>query len=166
MATPIQDNSPNRAKEYESSLFGDTLRIADSIEPWEPPGRTYSSNDVPKWETLRVHAKYSANAAIDLREKWQASNRRIAELEAIVDKLPKMADGVPLVPGMRAYGSFRDGVEAGTVYQWTSRSRVMFIPQNYSSDDPHLIHSPAGTFMMAATSAIYSTREAAEAAKD
>lgn len=42
-------------------------------------------------------------AAIRFLEALAAANKRVKELEGIVSKLPKTADGVPVVPGMEVW---------------------------------------------------------------
>ena len=78
-------------------------------------------------------------------------NERIAELEAIVEKLPRTADGVIIVPGMDLYGYGRS--VSGRRYESNEKDICL---AGYSGDyyDPHPIDP----------SNLYSTPEAAEAA--
>lgn len=69
------------------------------------------------------------------------------ELRAIVDKLPKTADGVPVVPG-RDFVYWRYDSEGR---RWHVLNRLMVLPVGGGASEP--------------LSECYSTREAAEAAK-
>ena len=95
-------------------------------------------------EVMRV-----AREALQLHNALQADNAR---LRAIVDKLPKTADGVPVVPGMEVWAKKNPSdstVQSFIVCQdsvWASRFGGM---------------SRAGAWLI---SKCYSTREAAEAA--
>jgi len=88
------------------------------------------------------------NRFLKLKHSLDDANAKIAELQAMVDKLPKTADGVPITPGMEVFLQFRGGYTMQTQY-------VM--------NDLHIGSCPpkkeAGTYSW------YSTIEAAEKAK-
>ena len=90
-------------------------------------------------------------------ESMQCLRNQLARLQAIVDKLPKTADGVPVVPGMRLYPLHPIDLEAHiedygtvTVALWDENSGV------------HLIHG----YDSFRVGNCYSTKEAAEAGED
>ena len=78
---------------------------------------------------------------------------RIADLQAIVDKLPKTADGVPVVPGE---------------YVWTPGCAMWIVCRgNGSSDYSETLAAEPNAYDMDPSMPVrfcYSTREAAEAA--
>lgn len=76
---------------------------------------------------------------------------RLAELEAIVDKLPKTADGVPVMPGMTVFFTTGKGCSVNGIVQHVTSACC----GNTSG---------AGLHWWRSTSDCYSTREAAEAA--
>src|SRR5690554_6157274 len=96
---------------------------------------------------------YTELAAIARRyDELIAENTK---LRAIVDKLPKTADGVPVVPGMALYPLHPlPGVE--------DDHGIATIGVYDPATMEHLVHG-YGEFR---TGACYSTREAAEAAKE
>ena len=74
----------------------------------------------------------------------------LERLRAIVDKLPRTADGVPVVPGMEVYYPIRSGTRQGEILQqWVNDS---------------LDVTPCRSTNRVAIYSWYSTREAAEAA--
>jgi hypothetical protein len=91
--------------------------------------------------------------AIPIVSQWinaaerEVSNLRqqLAEAQAIIDKLPKTTDGVPVWPGMVVWYLFRGIPYSTLALAFTKNGRVM---------------SYAGGW----TEGVYSTREAAEAA--
>jgi len=108
------------------------------------------SDDTPQYILDFLNAVYEGNAALALASFNEEvalcdATKRIVALQAIVDGLPKTADGVPVVPGMHLYEPKGDTWwEYVTVSTGSVRSRVGNVWQ------------PARHF--------YSTREAAEAA--
>jgi len=90
------------------------------------------------------------------RSLKEASDRaaEITRLRAIVEKLPKTADGVPVVPGDELWVRHPDGGCAGTRRWWKHPSL------GWSVGFEHMQNEPIDV------SSCYSTREAAEAAKE
>lgn len=87
---------------------------------------------------------------------------RVRELEAIVAKLPKTADGVPIVPGMKLWVPAFDEVEDdGGIYHHA-------VTYEGPVSDRHIVYGGAdwmqGPIPLKGRT-FYSTREAAEAAK-
>jgi hypothetical protein len=82
------------------------------------------------------------------------------ELQAIVDKLPKTADGVPVVPGMRLWSRS----------MWCVQPMEVVSLDDLSSDWPATVRMEGASNDGQASTyrwhvqACYSTREAAEAA--
>jgi len=74
---------------------------------------------------------------------------RLAELEAIVDRLPKTADGVPVTPGMEVWTDYWSGPQHGIV----RRLNVQLEEGSCWADDE------------ADEAMLYTTREAAEVAR-
>lgn len=82
---------------------------------------------------------------------WHARDAELAALEAIVEKLPKTADGVPVVPGMKVWGVIDGEVPMFTV-------EIVRV-------DEIVGHSERGSWgFNQSTFQCYSTRSAAEAA--
>jgi predicted nuclease with TOPRIM domain len=86
------------------------------------------------------------NEASACRSEAVDNKLKLLELQAIVDKLPKTADGVPVVPGMSLYV---DG-------PWEVQTALML----KGGSQP----SRGDTWLRLSTGNYYSTREAAEAA--
>lgn len=70
-----------------SDIASDTEDIARRMPAWNPPGRSYSSEDVPDSEYLRVHALRLAEAFREVREQLQQCGRERAAAEARVKEL-------------------------------------------------------------------------------
>ena len=102
-----------------------------------------------------------------LKSEIKAYDLRMDNDAAIIAKLPKTADGVPVVPGMRVYGAFRDGVMGGTYLgNAPGVGRMIFQPDKFNIDDPHLINIDLDSpVFFAASRSVYSTHAAALAAK-
>lgn len=118
-------------------------------------------------ERLReVVAELEDNDAIG-RRLTDGHLARIAELEAVVGKLPRTADGVPTYPGMPAWFAFRDGVHEAVLMMQSSGLRVeAYFPDGLEifrddDDEPYEVD-----YSRPAYSACYSTREAALAAAE
>jgi hypothetical protein len=90
-------------------------------------------------------------AAKDLAEAQQ----KLSAAQAIIDRLPKTADGVPVVPGMAAY-SIQPPPAAPTVWDW----------EVVADDTTKLVSLEDGQGSSEFTCLLYSTRAAAEAAKE
>ena len=88
--------------------------------------------------------------------KANAENDR---LQAIVDKLPKTADGVPVAPGMTVYFC-RDGSPhiVGAFHEWSSD------PDEYEVGDAVPCWNEEKRYSARCLGDCYSTRKAAEAA--
>lgn len=109
----------------------------------------------PESEYIGVYTpEWIAKATIDrevmpskyvAHEHYEQLETEIARLREIVDKLPKTADGVPVVPGMKVYYA---------IVKEDLRVRDIYASRINSS-------SPT---RFSCWSSIYSTREAAEAA--
>lgn len=110
-----------------------------------------SAGSVYTYEHTRADGNDSVpgyDAELDLR-----SADRIEALEAIVEKLPKTADGVPVVPGMELWGLGHDD------HVWTCKvSNRWEKYEHMSSAGPYLIHHDEID--------CYSTYAAAETAKE
>lgn len=94
----------------------------------------------------------------------------VAELDrlhAIVERLPKTADGVPVVPGMKVYAIGRHGdIEffiVASSHQWDRMNQLM--ASDYTAFAVNESGEPIRSFS-ADVDCCYSTREAALAAKD
>ena len=86
----------------------------------------------------------------------------IKRLRAVVEKLPKTADGVPITPGMKLYRVFDYG--NGNVSEPHETKPIT----GFNTDESgrlNSIHFENGWTMVAEHSETYSTFEAAEAAK-
>ena len=59
-------------------------------------------------------------APFRLGSDLEAAHDKIAEQQAIIDKLPKTADGVPVVPGMALYYTTAGGgiIESPAILDW------------------------------------------------
>lgn len=88
----------------------------------------------------------------DIHGRMKALVSDIEELQAIVDKLPKTADGVPITIGTRLWVWDTD------IGCYQVRESVRLISATAVSLDGHNTANSASTF--------FSTREAAEAAKE
>lgn len=95
-----------------------------------------------------------------LRTELAASK---AEVERLKAGLSMTGDNVPISPGMRVYGSFRDGVIEGEVFSDGSRTR--FVPDNMDPRRPEILNNADGDYALVRTKCLYSTREAALAAR-
>jgi hypothetical protein len=80
--------------------------------------------------------------------------RRLAEAEAIVAKLPKTADGVPITPGMELWGSLG----------WNNEPAKATLRGTYA--EGYSVGTPEWGMNVRPEVECYSTREAAEAAKE
>jgi len=85
-----------------SDISTDTEDIAKRMKPWEPPGRRYSSTEIPDSELLRVHALRLAEVFREVRSESGRRGKRIADLESralpveicrMLDEYIKIADG-------------------------------------------------------------------------
>lgn len=84
---------------------------------------------------------------------------RIAELEAVVEKLPKTADGVPVVPGADRVWIWSCGTAHRMMLNaWTGADQARLLPLDVviGSHEPEYYD----------WADVYSTRTAAEAAKE
>lgn len=164
--------------------FAGCKKLVDALLPnaaWVSLDTVHEASGRARWLQARIselEAELSAKA-VELqaaqsglriekheREKLEADNER---LQGIVEKLPKTADGVTVVPGMMAWGAFRDGVVEGAIAGLSphcSGKQLLFVPAagEYDPSDPHIVNFVDGDCLFAARSVIYSTREAAEAA--
>jgi hypothetical protein len=95
------------------------------------------------WFNISTKAVLQLIAEIRRLRANEAAARSVGEMKAVIDKLPKTADGVPVTPGMDTYQCSFDRVSKFT-------GNVGF----HNSD------------ILQAFSKYYSTREAAEAAKE
>jgi hypothetical protein len=81
-------------------------------------------SDGPEWEQYRRAGMDSAGLAWmrscdELTKECFRHKAEIERLRAIVDRLPKTADGVPMVPGLRVWiwfvgGKITEAVHSGT----------------------------------------------------
>ena len=55
------------------------------------------------WDAKEAELKELAGMLVAWGKEGAAKDAKIAALQAVVDKLPKTADGVPIVPGMSTY---------------------------------------------------------------
>lgn len=114
--------------------------------------------------TLSLTMHKTRNARDDWKQRAEAA-------EAVVAKLPKYADtGEPIIPGARAWGGFRACVMAGRVAGLSPGchgTRLTFVPDpgEYDPHDPHIVNGAGGDLMYVSKSVIYSTIEAALAAR-
>ena len=81
--------------------------------------------------------------------EWLSLQARIDSLQAVVDKLPKTADGVPVVPGMNLYSPIVD-------YNFGCLSL------NADNPDDIACRDERGVEFTLATCDVWSTREAAD----
>lgn len=138
------------------SLLGDELRAIHE-GGWR---------NMDSWDDLLMFAD-----DLDGYEKTIiAKDRRIAELEAIVNRLPETADGVPVVPGDtvwwpyddRDFGEGPHEMEVGQFWKWSSE-------QEDWEDDKCGIAVPCAyiehDWVSRDLRDCYSTREAAEKAQ-
>ena len=95
---------------------------------------------------------------------WNAADRlilesadRIAELEAVAERLPRTADGVPVVPGMIVWIHERGSSKIGTPWQTLTEQVVTGMTEGCVEVESRLR-------LFEAAACCYSTREAAEAA--
>jgi hypothetical protein len=79
---------------------------------------------------------------------------RVEELTAIVDKLPKTADGVPITPGMQIWGKLG----------WNDEPARATLRGSYL--DGYSVGALEWGMNVVPEKEVYSTREAAEAAKE
>lgn len=109
---------------------------------------------------LELKYQNAFDRAEDMRRREATQRQRAEAAEKVVEKLPKTADGVPVVPGMRLWSpGYTEQEEDGSEYthdpsKWpepVSNSLFMF-GTNKGSTGPNK------------ASEYYSTREAAEAA--
>lgn len=89
--------------------------------------------------------------------QWLEAERE--RLEAIIDKLPKTADGVPVTPGLTVFYSYGDIVAFPMRVQEFSEWCVMDGVATAFAEGRH-----EDVFHLFYTTECYSTREAAEAA--
>jgi len=75
-----------------SSIITDTVDIATRMNRWQPPGRIYSSKDVPDWELLTVHAIRLADAADDLMRRNRIFAAMLAKINRIVTGEQRISD--------------------------------------------------------------------------
>lgn len=108
MIRSLPDRLRNMAnKPTVPSCTGGTMRTAaDVIEAND----RYISDLEAEIRVLRAVDKNTDYAA-----KWR-------EAQAIVDKLPKTKDGVPILPGMELWADFRDGVFHGIAWAQLNNS--------------------------------------------
>lgn len=86
---------------------------------------------------------------------------KLTSLSAIVEKLPKTADGVPIVPGMYVYCAFRTGTIDGRVAGADLRRvRVQYGHPIDITDGGNVMADESDPY----TTALYSTRALAESA--
>jgi hypothetical protein len=92
----------------------------------------------------------------------QECEAEVKRLQAIVDKLPKTADGVPVVPGMNCY--FRSHPH-GTTHK---DAGVVCVTLSYDGDnyEAFLRDGNGDEWWAILPEEVYSTREAAQAAKE
>jgi len=97
-------------------------------------------------------------------DAWEVVTARLDQLtrlRAIVEKLPKTADGVPIVPGMYVYCAFRTGTIDGRVAGADLlRVRVQYGHPIDITDGGNVMADESDPY----TTALYSTRALAEAA--
>lgn len=130
-----------------------------------------------EYHSRRLAALAAENAKLrEERDRWMqayakaytdlaAANKRAEEAEAVIEKLPKTADGVPISPGMTVYMECPDPkywrVEAGTIIETTADSITVGRGfKEYSGE-----FTICGEDLECGNLDFYSTREAALAAK-
>ena len=108
--------------------------------------------DLPNGESHGPLCGACDAAAQPYIEYWQA---HVAALQAIVDKLPKTADGVSIVPGVRLFwgGVASEGLVVETVDIYDDGSPDIWVGVGDGTD---------GSIMVPENDNLYSTREAAE----
>jgi len=97
-------------------------------------------------------------------DAWEVVTARLDQLtrlRAIVEKLPKTADGVPIVPGMYVYCAFRTGTIDGRVAGADLlRVRVQYGHPIDITDGGNVMADESDPY----TTALYSTRALAKSA--
>lgn len=106
-----------------------------------------------------------ASARACINDQWMAlaaANKRAAEAEAVIAKLPKTADGVPIVPGMEVWCDFRIEVVRGVAFACPdNRVHVKFDEMIDLTDGGKVMADRSDPWV----GCVYSTRAAALAAK-
>lgn len=109
-------------------------------------------------------ASRTCKALQDARARIAELAAKCGRLQAVVDRLPKTADGVPVTPNMPVWCAFRCGVVHGTA--WPCTGNRMFVRYE------HAINLADDEYPVMATEsdpwreAVYSTESAALAAKE
>ena len=99
----------------EAGLLATARRITEDVEAVVFPEAAQAAKEESMMTIPKRNKGGGAEASINNRWYWcdsysyrKALEDEIERLQAIVDKLPKTADGVPVVPGMAVFYSCKD----------------------------------------------------------
>lgn len=137
-----------------------------------PTNRIAEITERLEWYDVK-RAEFDKHAPADLRyliddnERLRKANTLLSGIFDLIDKLPKTADGVPVVPGMRVYYnslspiSATEGNVVSSVEFWERTSEGDFNGTAWTEDerDPN----SGGPLCLPDDFGLYSTRAAAEA---
>lgn len=131
-----------------SALLAEMERLMDKCKESQE-----DADSQRKLRSLLGSEFVSAELLEAANQRAEADAQEIARLRSIVDKLPKTADGVPVVPGMELFFSDHSGngsvAECRTCFAWEKRKHT-----NSAGPYPEYVQERT----------CFTTREAAEAA--